>query len=360
MERINYLEVETSKGIKTISVFHGDIIKMHETVDILFVSIFHGGLSPIPDTLLGSLSQSGIDIVKLYKKMAFNFRKGLNTWVSTPLSGYPFKRILFVEMRTLRGDIKPGEEMEEIFENLFLSLMILEKKGVPVSKVAMPLLGTGNQNLKQEKIIPLLLSLTQRFLDEIDSLQNIYIIEKNSQKALSLSEEFNKSLGRADLRLNSVSIKKNVRKSIISKISIIRNNNFPDNNIFDELINIMLDNESRSYQIGILGRRTLEFILGDLISEAGIPIFQKIVTLKERGIAEWIISYMHLLRVFGNESAHQQPEKLRIPSLPAESDLQMNLLALDQILEFWIKNREKFKTNLVFKMGEKTKTGMKI
>lgn len=347
MERLNYLEVEANRKIKSISVIHGDILHLEDPIDILFVSIFCGGLSPIPGTLLGHLFESGIDVRKLNKNMALDFRNGLNTWLSIPLSGYAFKRILFFEMQGIFGGIKDGASMEEIFENLFLTLMIIEKKGIPVGRVAMPLLGTGNQKLKQEQVIPILLSTIKRFLDEIESLENVFIIEKNLLKATSLSEETNKYLRRADLRLNIVSFRRNTRKSILNNIKKIQNHNFPDSNIFNELINAMNDNESRSYQVGILGRRLLEFILNDLVPGTGFSVYQRIQLSKEKGIAEWIISYMHLIRIFGNESAHQQSESLRIPSLPDEEDLMMNLVAINRILEFWLSYRE----NSIFKFN---------
>lgn len=95
MEQLNFLEVETLKGYKSISVYNGDILSFEEPVDILFVSIFRGGLVPRPGTLLGSLYDAGIDANKLSKNKEYDFSKGLNTWLSQPLSGFSFKRILF-------------------------------------------------------------------------------------------------------------------------------------------------------------------------------------------------------------------------------------------------------------------------
>lgn len=340
MGKLNYIELETSKGYKSISVLHGDILKITDQVDIMIVSIFKGGLTPIPGTLLGDLSNSGIDSVKLHKDMAFNFCKGLNTWLSQTIEGHPFKRILFFEMRSFLGNTLEKEGIEVVFENLFLTLMILEKKGIPIKKVAMPLLGTGNQNLDMAKVISLLLSLTERFLNELDTLQSISFVEKDNKKARSMSQEIDKALGRLEIRLNSVSYGKNVRKSIVDKLVKIQQKGFPDGHILNELEIAIKDNDSRYYQIGILGRRTLEFVLHDIVPGNDQTLYDKLNKLKDEGIADWTLSYMHLIRVFGNTSAHHKAEASVLKSSFNEEDLLLNLISIEKVLGFWIENRE--------------------
>ena len=62
----------------------------------------------------------------------------------------------------------------------------------------------------------------------------------------------------------------------------------------------------RSFEAGVLARRLIEHVVDDLIRSAGgkpgTDLFKKIESLHNRNAAQWISSYMHVLRIFGNES----------------------------------------------------------
>ena len=67
----------------------------------------------------------------------------------------------------------------------------------------------------------------------------------------------------------------------------------------------------------------------------GIDLFKKIETLHNRNIAQWISSYMHVLRIFGNESAHERNTH-RMPSELTENDFIISLFCLNRVLQFWL------------------------
>jgi hypothetical protein len=54
------------------------------------------------------------------------------------------------------------------------------------------------------------------------------------------------------------------------------------------------------------------------------------------GIADWIRAYMHVLRIFGNESAHEKSTSGRIPVNITASDLALCLFCLQRLLEFYL------------------------
>lgn len=246
-------------------------------------------------------------------------------------------------MRNFEEGIPENEGIEVIFENLFLSLMVLSRKGIPVKNVVLPVLGTGNQRLKEAKVIPLLLKLAEKFLNELDNLQSITFIEKDLNKAIMLSEGINKALGRLDIRLESVTFGNSIRNEISGKIIRIRKQISQQNGLFNELNIAIEDNNSRYYHIGILGRRVLELILHDIIPETRQSLNDMIRITRLIGVPGWIISYMHLIRAFGNISAHYNSENETLKSSFNKEDLMINLLAIDKILEFWIENREELK-----------------
>lgn len=59
-----------------------------------------------------------------------------------------------------------------------------------------------------------------------------------------------------------------------------------------------------------------------------------ISSLKEDGVAPWTISYMHLLRVFSNEYAHSNYNRIRKPESLQEEDISVALFVLQRIVDF--------------------------
>jgi hypothetical protein len=61
-------------------------------------------------------------------------------------------------------------------------------------------------------------------------------------------------------------------------------------------------------------------------------------TMLTRCVAEWINSYLAVLRIFANYQAHkQQPvaTEKRLPPKISDQDLVVCLLTIDRILDFW-------------------------
>ena len=69
-------------------------------------------------------------------------------------------------------------------------------------------------------------------------------------------------------------------------------------------------------------------------SRAYIDLSRGISSLKEDGVAPWTISYMHLLRVFSNEYAHSNFNRVRKPEALQEEDISVALFVLQRIVDF--------------------------
>lgn len=57
------------------------------------------------------------------------------------------------------------------------------------------------------------------------------------------------------------------------------------------------------------------------------------------GVASWIRSYLHVLRVLGNESAHEKRGEGRSPAHVEARDVAIGLFCLQRVLEFWVSER---------------------
>src|SRR5690348_13170038 len=98
-ERLNIVGLDTVWGFKTIELYEGDLSGTNLHFDLLVVSAFANGYNPLAGTLLGDLKNNlGLDVRQEEKTPDYDFRRPLGLWVSRRLSGYPFKRILALEM----------------------------------------------------------------------------------------------------------------------------------------------------------------------------------------------------------------------------------------------------------------------
>ena len=86
----------------------------------------------------------------------------------------------------------------------------------------------------------------------------------------------------------------------------------------------------------MIARRLVEFIIDDLLGSAayGEHLAVRIRNLRDKGIASWIQSYMHTLRLFGNESAHEKSNVGQRPPNIGEDDLAICLLCVQRMLNF--------------------------
>jgi hypothetical protein len=97
--------------------------------------------------------------------------------------------------------------------------------------------------------------------------------------------------------------------------------------------------ESRSFELGITARKLLEFIVEDILKSPKGTLYHKVESIQKLSdpkIAEWITFSMHLLRVLGNESAHEKGSPDRVPLTLSKTDLELSLLCICRLLNFWI------------------------
>ena len=113
---------------------------------------------------------------------------------------------------------------------------------------------------------------------------------------------------------------------------------FQKSNSINELIEKIQDKKLRFFELAILGRKLLELLLSDLSnlnSDTPITVYEHINNLKSNNVADWMISYLHTLRIFGNFVAHNSSSNT-IPNQMNKNDIIVFTYALDRFLEFYI------------------------
>jgi O-acetyl-ADP-ribose deacetylase (regulator of RNase III) len=338
---LNIIAVPTSNGTKTIEIHNADITSLDFNFDILVLSAFTNGYSPVSGTVVASLEKNTQVVLKTQaQKPLLNFKNSLNCWVSQPFKDLLFRHIICVEGMETSSNL---DNSEEILTNLFGTISLLNYKGIPSSSIAMPILGAGLQKHPIDIILPKLIEHAISSLNLNPKLQTIYFVELDKSKAELIDKAVNIHLNRTEEKLELVfddeliSVKMD---AILSKLVQIRDKNthVKEQNILNELIGKIRDKNIRFFEFGILGRKLLEFLLSDISNlpkEGYVSIFEYINELKARKVADWMITYLHTLRVFGNFLAHNKAPHT-IPNQMNKSDIVVFTFALDRFLDFYI------------------------
>ncbi|MDS3862203.1 DUF4145 domain-containing protein [Thermosynechococcaceae cyanobacterium BACA0444] len=173
-------------------------------------------------------------------------------------------------------------------------------------------------------------------------LERILFVAYGARAAHGLDEAMNKTLNRVNIMIPKGKLMIGIRQDIHAKINQILSLNHPS--AHETLLNLkrfVLNENSKSFELGIAARRLTELMIDNLLQELEfdllrVSLYRKIGYLKDIGIAEWITSYMHVLRVFGNESAHHQDQACRRPAVISQSDLGLCLFCIERLLDFWL------------------------
>lgn len=180
MKLLNTIPVKHDSNIRHIELYHGDLadISPAEAVDLLVISAFPDDYEPTPRSLIGGLWAKGLSVADLAKRKEVDLRAAFSCWLSEEIENpdFGFKRILCFEP-LVRG--KPAEVVGEIFQ----SLMPFAHGNPPISKVAMPLVATGEQDVPVSDILEPLIDAAFHWLGLGLPIEQLKIVERTESKA---------------------------------------------------------------------------------------------------------------------------------------------------------------------------------
>lgn len=154
--------------------------------DLLVCSSFKGDYAAFPGTLIGNLSKEGISVEREAEHAEIDCRKLKNYWVSQPLNN-KFGRLGCIELLDLNN--RTDEQVKtlcKLFSTFYDMLVNMEQLGISPSKVILPVLGSGNQNIELCYIIPPLINQCMRALAEIECLEKITFCDYDIEKVKKL------------------------------------------------------------------------------------------------------------------------------------------------------------------------------
>lgn len=343
MKLLNIVELTKNNGYCSVEIYNGDITKIGQKVDLLIVSAFNNSFNPVQGTVMGALYNTYcIDFNKLFENEKLDLRESLNCWITNKHNTSEYGNILVIEIVNYR-DLSTS--IEEVFRKLFIAISVLEQLGTLVKSIAMTSLGTGMQNLSFNNTITALVRELKEFLKKGSNVERILFIENDKKKSIFISEVFDTILNRMQVYLPVNDIVAGVKTEILQTIQNYASTDLKASETYKFIHHTFNSDNSKSVIYGIACRRLTEKLLDDLfinsIGFSNLSLFMKIKKIADLNVAKWVISYLHVVRIFGNESAHDIGSKEQIPKTIEERDLSLLLFCMQRIVDFWMQNKKR-------------------
>lgn len=199
MESLYSASIQTDSGQKKIEVYCCDITGFDEKIDILTTSAFKGSYLPAPRTVFKALQDIGISVLALSHSPLLDLRKTCHTWLSREVSSESgsIQRIGCIE---LLNTFSSGFDADELAQSMinsirayFRMLDIAAIYGVSMETVALPLLGSGDQNISSRLMVIPLLNECISFLKRNSEVKRVCFIERNPEKASLIAQAVQQS-----------------------------------------------------------------------------------------------------------------------------------------------------------------------
>ena len=342
-ETINSVSVETAQGYKTFNLMHGDITQV--PTDLLVLSAYGDAVSPPEGQVVQALRQRGVFIAP--EPRWLNFSERCWTSFQQQEGGGPLSALLTVFIRQLAWNGDPLPVFEEAVLGVFASLAALEYRREAYKRVSLPVL-YGQRILKEHsrggelylRLIETLIRQGLLWLKKSDQTHTIQFVVFEEEQMVAWDEAMNKTMGRSLISAGSDAVLVSLCQEIIDAI-----HSRPDGRLAGAvvpLVDALAHQDRLSIEnVCVWGRKLVETMLLVLLPIIQIKpdrdLASNIEALgKSKAVAPWIVSYMHSLRIFGNESVHAKGDTPGYhPSRLEKGDLVSALSAVRSLLAVW-------------------------
>lgn len=181
---------------KRIRIQIGDICSSDEEFNLLVCSAFKNDYIPTPRSLIGALQfQKQISVEQLAKNPEIDL-KDYGCWLSQPILSN-FHRIACVELIDL-DNYEPISSESRILKKAFSTFRFLLEQAslqeIPIRSVALPILGTGDQQIEECFIVPPLVQQCLHALKIIPELETITFFARRESNVSNIIDYLNKTL----------------------------------------------------------------------------------------------------------------------------------------------------------------------
>lgn len=342
-QTINSVSVETSHGYKTFNLMHGDITQV--PTDLLVLSAYGNSVSPAEGQVVEALRRRGVVIAP--EPRWLNFSERCWTSFQRQEGGGPLSALLTVFIPQLAWTADPLPVFEEAVLGVFASLAALEYRREAYKRVSLPVL-YGQRILKEhsrgEELYPKLIETLIRqgllWLKKSDQTHTVQFVVFEKEQMVAWDDAMNKTMGRSLISAGSDAVLVSLCQEVMDAIR-----SRPDGRLAGAVVPLAdaLAHQDRLSieNVCVWGRKLVETMLVTLLPALKIPPGRDLapnidLLARSKTVAPWIVSYMHSLRIFGNESVHARGDEPGYhPTRLEKSDLVSALSAMRSLLAIW-------------------------
>lgn len=140
-----------------LQLLHGDLsaVPAEHEVDILVISAFPDDYATLPGSLMLALKEEGLSVKELASDKAVDLRDSLGCWLSQPLSADLQKKLHFRQVLCFEPGTHTSNPVE-VVGNIYrcLNNFVFADSN---NSIAMPVIGSGYQQVPFEKMLPALI-----------------------------------------------------------------------------------------------------------------------------------------------------------------------------------------------------------
>ena len=342
-ETINSVSVETAQSYKAFNLIHGDITRI--STDLIVLSAYGSANSAPEGQVVQALLRQGVVVATEPRWLNFSERcwtcfqeRGADAGASALLTVF-IPHLAFYE--------DPLPIFEQAVRGVFASLAALEYTGLSFRRVSLPVL-YGQRILREHsrgdelypRLTDILIQESVRWLRKSDQTHTVQFVVFEEAQVSEWDVAINRTLGRSLISAGSDAVLKSLCQEIVDAIR-----SQPDRRLAGATAPLAAALSGKDplvvESVCVWARKLVEAMLMVLLPNQkimpGPDLASNIDHLgTSKAVAPWIVSYMHSLRIFGNESVHVRGEAPGYhPARLDKSDLVSALSAVRSLLAFW-------------------------
>lgn len=262
------------------------------------------------------------------------------SWLPEVPDDAPFRGVLPLRSRAVAGSADPLASFADQLRGAFAALRALAYLGHEVATVTLPMIG-GNRLDDIDGRARVMLQEVSRWLRAEAAATQVQAVVFYADELQVWDAAMDRALGRTLVGPGQDAVLDGLHKDVLrrltscaspaiaSSVSALRN----------ELQRA--DGQLAVHTICTFGRKRVEEMCGELLRRRGAKVHHELAknveSLRESGVtAPWVASYMHGLRVLGNESVHERGAHVSYsPRTLGNADLVHALAAIRALLESW-------------------------
>jgi hypothetical protein len=337
VEPVNQVTLESPWGPRAFELMHGSALAPE--ADVLVASS-HADPDRAPDGQVVSALRWrwGMAVNDPGPFLRFPDGSGWVSWLPEVPPGAPFRGVLL--LRTIAGADYDVEAYAAHLRCAFAALSALDYLGVPVRRVTLPMLA-GNRLRDVDARATATLREVTRWLRGQAAASTVRAVVFFADELSAWSAAMDRCLGRSFLGPGHDAMLDGLQQDVLRRLS------HPACAAIGSSVGSLRDLLSRPreqlplHAVCVFGRKLVEELVARLSDSHGLRRHHELMKSIEelsraRAVSPWMASYMHGLRVLGNESVHLRDGEISwLPRELGPADLAMALAAIRALLEQW-------------------------